>query len=104
MLSLYNNVVIFAHYLTHNTEVMNKIFKQLTGSLAVSRSSDRRVKTSGKLFDWCQEQLKPMGLHIDESSPKILAVYREGDVVGFYNTLTEIKAAIKNGTVADRNL
>lgn len=81
---------------------MNKIWNQLT-RLKGTEKPERKVqaKTSGKLFNWCQDQLKPLGLHIDNATPYQLAVYREGDVVGYYDTLTEIKKAIKNNTVSE---
>lgn len=82
---------------------MNKTFNKLVGisSSGNKEPEDKKVKTSGKLFDWCNRQLIPMGLHVDNVTPYSLAVYRGGDVIGYYNTLTEIKQAIIAGYVQE---
>lgn len=82
---------------------MNKIWNKITGgsSSGIKENSQRRVKTDGKLFDTLQDKLKPMGLRIDTVTPYQLAVYNGGNVVGYYDTLTEIKNAINEGTVSE---
>lgn len=80
---------------------MNKIINQIFGGSTIERAEteSRKPKTSGKLFDWCSEKLKPLGLYIEEITPYSLGVWRGGDVIGRYNTLTEIKEAINGGYV-----
>lgn len=87
-------------YLCIKLLIMNKIWNSLTGTANERKEPEnRKPKTSGKLFDWCSEKLNPLGLRISNVTPYSLAVYRGGDVVGYYNTLTEIKEAINGGYV-----
>lgn len=79
---------------------MNKIWNTLTGiGQGDKEPENRKVKTSGKLFDWCNDQLKSKGLHVDNVTPYTLAVYKGGEVIGYYNNLTEVKQAIQGGYV-----
>ena len=80
---------------------MNRITNKILGysSKRIIGNEQRKVKTSGKLFDWCQEKLKPMGLYVEDVTPYSLAVWRDENVIGYYNTLTEIKKAIIGGYV-----
>ncbi len=86
---------------------MNTIYRTLASlepSYKKGRVDSYRVKGSGKLWDWCQERLKPLGLHVDTVTPKTYGVYREKEVIGCYNTLTEVKQAITGGYVTQPNL
>lgn len=85
---------------------MNKIVSQILGGSKIERAENenRKPKTSGKLFDWCSEKLKPMGLHIENVTDYSLAIWRGNDVVGYYNTLTDIKQAIVGGWANEPNL
>lgn len=80
---------------------MNKVVNKIlgSGSREIAQRENVKPKTSGKLFDWCQERIKPLGLHIDNVTDYSLAVWRGNDVVGYYNNLSEIKKAIIGGYV-----
>lgn len=60
MLSLYNNVVIFAHYLTHNTEVMKKKIQNI---VAIP------VTTAGDVFTFFYRVCRDLGVNLHPDTP-----------------------------------
>ncbi len=85
----------------------NKIFKKLTGGGSnSSKEYSPRVSDKSKLFTWCKEECAKHGLELDASTlMKEYDVYRGKEVIGRYNTLAEVRAAIKDGSITqDYNL
>lgn len=66
------------------------------------RDATPHVKTTGNLLEWCKIECQKLGLELyPDTLIKEYDVYKGEDVIGRYDRLSDIKKAIKDGSITE---